>query len=59
MNMIKNTSEYQLLPSERKAVEEAIEESEKDNIHKHNDVIAEAKQKYPNLVFVSERFSNE
>ncbi|HKL34348.1 MAG TPA: hypothetical protein VJ919_17545 [Tangfeifania sp.] len=44
-------TEYKLTPKERKAVEDAIEQSEKGNILTHDEVLTEAKQKYSNLKF--------
>ncbi len=44
-------TEYKLTPKERKAVEDAIEQSEKGNILTHDEVLTEVKQKYSNLKF--------
>jgi len=49
--LINSTSNYKLPEDERKAIEDALEESEKGNTHSHEDVMFEAKQKYPNLKF--------
>lgn len=49
--LMNSTSNYKLSKTERKAVEEAFEESEKGNVYSHEDVMIEAKQKYPNLKF--------
>lgn len=51
IDLINASSTYKLSQDERIAIEDALHESEKGNIHSHNDVIAEAKQKYPNLKF--------
>lgn len=49
--LLNTQTKYKLTPKERKAVEEAIEESKKGNILTHEQVLAEAKQKYSNLKF--------
>lgn len=49
--LLNDQSEYKLTPKERKAVEDAIEQSEKGNILTHDEVLTEAKQKYSNLKF--------
>ena len=49
--LLNTTSNYKLTKSERKAIEEAMVESEKKNFHSREDVMMEAKQKYPNLKF--------
>ncbi|MBI9068257.1 MAG: hypothetical protein JEZ09_13265 [Salinivirgaceae bacterium] len=49
--LINSTSNYKLSKAERLAIEQALEESEKGNAHSHEDVMTEAKQKYPNLKF--------
>ena len=49
--IIESSAKYKLTKLERKAVEEAIDESNNGNIHSHEDVIKEAKQKYSNLKF--------
>lgn len=46
-----SSSKYNLTSLERKAIEEAIEECKKGNVFSHEDVMAEAKQKYSNLKF--------
>lgn len=51
LTIINNTSIYHLSAKEEKAIENALDESEKGKIHTHNEVVAEAKQKYPNLKF--------
>ncbi len=45
------TSNYKLSDAERNAIESALEESKKGNIYSHENVMAEAKQRYPNLKF--------
>jgi predicted transcriptional regulator len=42
---------YKLNPQEGKAIQEAVDESKKGNILTHEQVLAEAKQKYSNLKF--------
>jgi hypothetical protein len=49
--LLNTQTKYKLTPKERKAVEEAIEESKKGNILTQEQVLAEAKQKYSNLKF--------
>ena len=49
--LIETTSKYQLNEFEKKAIEEALEKSEKDKLYSHADVINEASQKYSNLKF--------
>lgn len=49
--LVNPTSNYKLSKAERKAVEEALLESEKGSTHSHEEVMIEAKQKYPNLKF--------
>lgn len=51
LTIINNTSKYYLSATEKKAIENALEESEKGKLHTHSEVVAEAKQKYPNLKF--------
>lgn len=51
LNIINNTSKYHLSATEKKAIENALEESEKGKLHTQSEVVAEAKQKYPNLKF--------
>jgi len=46
--LLNSTSKYKLSEEEKKAVDEALEESEK---YSHDEVMKEAKQKYPNLKF--------
>ena len=42
---------YKLSKAEKIAIEKALEESKKGNFYSHEDVMKEAKQKYPNLKF--------
>ena len=42
---------YHLTRLERNAIEEALEESNKGNVYSHENVVEEARQKYPNLKF--------
>ena len=49
--LMEGTSRYNLNKYEKRAIEEALAESEKGNILTHEDVVNEAKQKYPNLSF--------
>lgn len=49
--LLNTPTKYKLNPQERKALQEAIEESKKGNILTHEQVLAEAKQKYSNLKF--------
>jgi UDP-N-acetylmuramyl tripeptide synthase len=51
LKLLNNQSEYKLTLKERKAIEEAMEESKKGDILTHEQVLAEAKQKYSNLKF--------
>ncbi len=51
LKLLNNQSEYKLTLKERKAIEEAIEESKKGNYLTHEQVLAEAKQKYSKLNF--------
>jgi len=45
------TSRYKLNKFEKKAIEEALEEREKGNIVSHENVVNEAKKKFPKLKF--------
>jgi predicted transcriptional regulator len=45
------TSEYRLSETERQAIEEALEDSERGDVFSHEEVMNEAKRKYPNLKF--------
>ncbi len=49
--LMDSTSNYKLSKAEQNAVEEALAESEKGNTHSHEEVMIEARQKYPNLKF--------
>lgn len=49
--LMEGTSHYSLNKYEKKAIEEALSESEKGNILTHEDVVNDARQKYPNLKF--------
>ena len=49
--LLNDTSKYKLTKLERKAIKEALAESENNNVHSHEEVVSEAKQKYPNLKF--------
>lgn len=49
--LLDSTTSYKLNKFEKKAIEKALEESEKGNIESHESVLNEAKQKYPNLKF--------
>jgi len=49
--LLNTTSKYNLSKAEWLAVEQALEESEKGHVYSHEDVMNEAKQKYPNLKF--------
>jgi hypothetical protein len=49
--LLSSQSEYKLTLKEQKASEEAIEESKKGNSLTHEQVLAEAKEKYSNLKF--------
>ncbi len=51
MALLNVQTKYKLNPTEKKAIQEAIEESKKGNILTHEQVLAEAKQKYSNLKF--------
>jgi len=44
-------TKYKLTTKERKAVEDAVEQSKKGNMLTHEEVLTEAKQKYSNLKF--------
>jgi predicted transcriptional regulator len=46
-----NSSEYKLNPGEQKAVDEAIADSKTGKVFTSEQVMSEAKQKYPNLKF--------
>ena len=51
ISLIDASSLYKLNKYEKKAIEEALKESKKGNILTHENVINEAKQKYPDLKF--------
>jgi hypothetical protein len=49
--LLNNTTKYKLTKTEHNAIKEALAESKNKNIHSRENVISEAKQKYPNLKF--------
>lgn len=49
--LLDTNSKYKLNDFEKKAIDEALEKSEKDKLIAHNDVLNEASSKYPNLKF--------
>lgn len=49
--LLSTTSNYNLSEPEKKAVEEALKVSNQGKIHTHDEVMEEAKRKYPNLKF--------
>jgi len=49
--LLESNSVYQLNDFEKKAIEEALENSEESRLVEHLDVINEASTKYPNLKF--------
>lgn len=49
--LLETNAIYKLNDIEKKAIEEALEKSGKDNLVEHLDVINEASVKYPNLKF--------
>ena len=49
--LLKINKEYALSESERNAIEEALNVSEYESLSTQEQVVAEAKQKYPNLKF--------
>ena len=51
ISLLDASSLYKLSKYEKKAIEDALYESEKGNILTHEDLVNEAKQKYPNLKF--------
>ncbi|HKJ42790.1 MAG TPA: hypothetical protein VKA27_11905 [Sunxiuqinia sp.] len=48
---LQSTTSYQLSEEENKAIDSALEASEKGETYSHNEVVSEAKKKYPNLKF--------
>lgn len=51
ISLLDASSLYNLNIYEKKAIEEALAESKKGNILSHENVVTEARQKYPNLKF--------
>jgi len=49
--LIESNSVYKLNEFERKAIEEALEQSEESKLVEHLDVLNQASSKYPNLKF--------
>ena len=49
--LIDKASRHKLSEAENKAIDEALETSRNEKVHSHEDVIQEAKLKYPNLKF--------
>ncbi len=49
--LLNTTSLYKLSNGERKAIDEALEESTRGTAHNHDEVMNEARSKYPDLRF--------
>ena len=49
--LLSTTSPYKLSKAEKAAINEALEASKNDQINTHEEVMKEARQKYPNLNF--------
>ncbi len=49
--LLNTSSKYKLSESERGAISEAIEASGKEKSNTHLEIVAEAKERYPNLKF--------
>ena len=51
ITILNNTSVYTLTRKENIAIEEALKVSEEEAHYKHDEVLKEAKKRYPNLKF--------
>lgn len=51
LTLLNTTSVYRLSDDEKKAIDEALEESHRGNTFTHEEVMNQAKSKYPNLNF--------
>lgn len=49
--LLNTTSTYKLSNNEKKAIDEALEESKRGRAYNHEEVMNEARAKYPNLRF--------
>jgi TRAP-type C4-dicarboxylate transport system substrate-binding protein len=49
--LLNTTTPYKLSKDEKDAIDEALEESRKGKTYTHEEVIEEARSKYPNLEF--------
>jgi len=49
LSLLKSSGQYALNSNEKEAIEEALEYSKKEKTLSHDEVIQEAKKKYPNL----------
>lgn len=51
VEILQSASPYQLSEEENEALDSALKASEKGEPYSHDDVVSEAKKKYPNLKF--------
>ena len=49
LSLLKSSEQYTLNSNEKEAIKEALEYSKKEKTLSHDEVIQEAKKKYPNL----------
>ncbi len=51
LTLLSSTSTYTLSDLEKEAIRESLSDSKKGNVFSHEDVVNEAKERYPNLRF--------
>jgi predicted transcriptional regulator len=51
VNLLESTETYKPSSSEKDAIDQALDQSQEGNSHTHQEVMKEAKRKYPNLDF--------
>lgn len=51
LDILKSTTSYKLSDEENRAIDSALKVSEEGETYTHNEVISEARIKYPNLKF--------